>query len=56
MTRFAIRVSEQEAQDLTLGHRDRARVAMISGTYVLTDSIKPGFDKIFTDICKGTTP
>ena len=29
-------------------------VAMISGTYVLTDSIDQAFDKIFTDIRKGS--
>jgi putative ABC transport system permease protein len=30
-------------------------VAMISGTYVLTDSIDQAFDKIFTDIRKGSS-
>ena len=30
-------------------------VAMISGTYVLTDSISQAFDKIFTDIRKGSS-
>ena len=29
-------------------------VAMISGTYVLTDSIDQAFDRIFTDIRKGS--
>ena len=28
-------------------------VAMISGTYVLTDQIKKGFEKIFTDAYTG---
>src|ERR671911_2634736 len=30
-------------------------VAMISGTYVLTDSIDQAFDRIFTDIRAGST-
>ncbi|HKU55777.1 MAG TPA: hypothetical protein VJP41_02030, partial [Gaiellaceae bacterium] len=29
-------------------------VAMISGTYVLTDSIDSAFDKIFTDVRQGS--
>ena len=29
-------------------------VAMISGTYVLTDSIDQAFDRIFTDIRQGS--
>jgi putative ABC transport system permease protein len=56
MTRFAIRglLSRKLRTSLTaiaivLG------VAMISGTYVLTDSIDQAFDKIFTDIRKGST-
>ena len=55
MTRFAIRglLSRKLRTALTalaivLG------VAMISGTYVLTDSIDQAFDKIFTDIRKGS--
>ena len=55
MTRFAIRglLSRRLRTTLTalaivLG------VAMISGTYVLTDSIDQAFDKIFTDIRKGS--
>jgi putative ABC transport system permease protein len=55
MTRFAIRglLSRKLRTALTalaivLG------VAMISGTYVLTDSIDKAFDKIFTDIRKGS--
>jgi len=54
MTRFAIRglLSRKLRTALTalaivLG------VAMISGTYVLTDSIDQAFDKIFTDIRQG---
>jgi len=56
MTRFAIRglLSRKLRTALTalaivLG------VAMISGTYVLTDSIDQAFDKIFTDIRKGSS-
>jgi putative ABC transport system permease protein len=56
VTRFAIRglLSRKLRTSLTaiaivLG------VAMISGTYVLTDSIDQAFDKIFTDIRKGST-
>src|SRR4029453_19401951 len=30
-------------------------VAMISGTYILTDSIDQAFDRIFTDIRKGSS-
>ena len=30
-------------------------VAMVSGTYVLTDSIDRAFDRIFTDIREGAT-
>ena len=55
MTKFAIRglLSRKLRTALTaiaivLG------VAMISGTYVLTDSIDQAFDKIFTDIRKGS--
>jgi putative ABC transport system permease protein len=55
VTRFAIRglLSRKLRTALTaiaivLG------VAMISGTYVLTDSIDQAFDKIFTDIRKGS--
>ncbi|MDQ3672601.1 MAG: FtsX-like permease family protein [Actinomycetota bacterium] len=55
MTRFAIRglLSRKLRTALTalaivLG------VAMISGTYVLTDSIDQAFDKIFTDIRQGS--
>ncbi len=55
MTRFAIRglLSRKLRTALTalaivLG------VAMISGTYVLTDSISQAFDKIFTDIRQGS--
>ncbi len=55
MTRFAIRglLSRKLRTALTalaivLG------VAMISGTYVLTDSIDQAFDRIFTDIRKGS--
>ena len=55
MTRFAIRglLSRKLRTALTalaivLG------VAMISGTFVLTDSIDQAFDKIFTDIRKGS--
>jgi putative ABC transport system permease protein len=56
MTRFAIRglLSRKLRTALTaiaivLG------VAMICGTYVLTDSIDQAFDKIFTDIREGST-
>ena len=56
MTRFAIRglLSRKLRTALTaiaivLG------VAMISGTYVLTDSIDQAFDRIFTDIRKGSS-
>ena len=56
MTRFAIRglLSRKLRTALTalaivLG------VAMISGTYVLTDSIDQAFDRIFTDIREGST-
>jgi putative ABC transport system permease protein len=56
MTRFAIRglLSRKLRTGLTalaivLG------VAMISGTYVLTDSIDQAFDRIFTDIRKGSS-
>ena len=56
MTRFAIRglLSRKLRTALTaiaivLG------VAMISGTYVLTDSIDQAFDSIFTDIRKGSS-
>ncbi len=55
MTRFAIRglLSRKLRTALTaiaivLG------VAMISGTYVLTDSIDQAFDRIFTDIRQGS--
>ena len=55
MTKFAIRglLSRKLRTALTaiaivLG------VAMISGTYVLTDSIDQAFDRIFTDIRKGS--
>ncbi len=56
MTRFAIRglLSRRLRTALTalaivLG------VAMISGTYVLTDSIDQAFDRIFTEIRKGSS-
>ncbi len=56
MTKFAIRglLSRKLRTALTaiaivLG------VAMISGTYVLTDSIDQAFDRIFTDIRKGSS-
>jgi putative ABC transport system permease protein len=56
MTRFALRglLSRKLRTALTalaivLG------VAMISGTYVLTDSIDQAFDRIFTDIRQGST-
>jgi len=56
MTRFALRglLSRKLRTALTalaivLG------VAMISGTYVLTDSIDQAFDRIFTDIRQGAT-
>ncbi len=56
MTRFALRglLSRKLRTTLTalaivLG------VAMISGTYVLTDSIDQAFDRIFTDIRKGSS-
>ena len=56
MTRFALRglLSRKLRTALTalaivLG------VAMISGTFVLTDSIDQAFDKIFTDIRKGSS-
>ena len=55
MTRFALRGllgrklrTALTALAIVLG------VAMISGTYVLTDSIDQAFDKIFTDIRKGS--
>src|ERR671915_712018 len=55
MTRFALRglLSRKLRTALTalaivLG------VAMISGTYVLTDSIDQAFDRIFTDIRQGS--
>ncbi|HSI97320.1 MAG TPA: ABC transporter permease, partial [Gaiellaceae bacterium] len=55
MTRFAIRGllgrklrTALTALAIVLG------VAMISGTYVLTDSIDQAFDRIFTDIRKGS--
>ncbi len=55
MTRFALRglLSRKlrtalTAMAIVLG------VAMISGTYVLTDSIDQAFDRIFTDIRKGS--
>ena len=31
-------------------------VAMVSGTYVLTDSIDRAFDNIFSDAARGRTP
>lgn len=56
MTRFALRGllgrklrTALTALAIVLG------VAMISGTYVLTDSIDQAFDRIFTDIRKGSS-
>ena len=44
----------RKLRTILTGVRDRARVATISGTFVLTDSITHAFDTIFTTIYEGT--
>ena len=56
MTRFAIRgLSSRKLRTALTALAIVLGVAMISGTYVLTDSIDQAFDKIFTDIRKGSS-
>ncbi len=55
MTRFALRgLASRKLRTALTAIAIVLGVAMISGTYVLTDSIGQAFDKIFTDIRKGS--
>jgi putative ABC transport system permease protein len=55
MTRFAIRgVLSRKLRTALTAIAIVLGVAMISGTYVLTDSIDQAFDRIFTDIRQGS--
>ena len=56
MTRFALRgLASRKLRTALTAIAIVLGVAMISGTYVLTDSIGQAFDKIFTDIRKGSS-
>ena len=56
MTRFALRgILGRKLRTALTALAIVLGVAMISGTYVLTDSIDQAFDKIFTDIRQGAT-
>ena len=55
MTRFALRgILGRKLRTVLTALAVVLGVAMISGTYVLTDSIDQAFDKIFTDIRQGS--
>ncbi|MBA3375430.1 MAG: FtsX-like permease family protein [Actinobacteria bacterium] len=55
MTRFAIRgLASRKLRTALTALAIVLGVAMISGTYVLTDSIDQAFDRIFTDIRQGS--
>ena len=55
MTRFALRgILGRKLRTVLTALAIVLGVAMISGTYVLTDSIDQAFDKIFTDIRQGS--
>src|SRR4026207_1656165 len=55
MTRFALRgLPGRTLRTVLTALAVVLGVAMISGTYVLTDSIDQAFDKIFTDIRQGS--
>src|SRR6186713_2137218 len=55
MTKFAIRgLMSRKLRTALTAIAIVLGVAMISGTYVLTDSIDQAFGKIFTDIRKGS--
>ena len=56
MTRFALRACSGRKLRTTLtAIAIVLGVAMVSGTYVLTDSIDQAFDSIFTDVREGST-
>ncbi|HSF61446.1 MAG TPA: ABC transporter permease, partial [Gaiellaceae bacterium] len=56
MSRFAIRgLLSRKLRTALTATAIVLGVAMISGTYVLTDSIDQAFDRIFTDIREGST-
>ncbi len=56
MTRFALRgLLGRKLRTVLTALAIVLGVAMISGTYVLTDSIDQAFDRIFTDIRQGST-
>jgi putative ABC transport system permease protein len=56
MTRFAIRgIFSRKLRTALTALAIVLGVAMISGTYVLTDSIDQAFDRIFTDIRQGSS-